>query len=335
MKNLITTAMLWIVISMSMLNAQYMYDTLHVVEQGVTIAQVIAPKIHDTREDMSWKVLIKQFQTQMQTVKEQVPEYLQYRIDFVRGQRLTIEDDQSIEKVLKYNIQSGSVVPIAQVSKAILLDDRIEVRLFFGDIEDMYTKNYITIIESAFEKMKIRPKLIQGLKDLYFPRDLNYYNNSTAQFEKGPSKKGRLKVAGSIDATVGVFRNDFAFHVNYGLGIAFGRNGDKSLMIALSSLSQYDEEQKRGRSASLFGGVYRINSLISFGFFKGASQGEEDFFNIENRFRISLYPRRGGKFSINWDNPRSERFSIIGFEYGIPLGFGYERNSYKKTKYNY
>jgi len=333
MKNLISTALLWTVLCMSILNAQYKFDTLHIVEQGMTIAQVIAPRIHETREDNSWKVLIEQFQTQMQMVKEQVPEYMQYRIDFVRGQKLTIEDDQPTEKVLKYIIQSGNVVLISQMSKAILIDNRIEVRLLFTDIEDIYTKNYINIIENAFEKMKTRPKLIQGFKDLYFPRDLSYYNNSTAEFEKAPSKFGKLKVTGSVDATVGIFRNDFAFHLNGGLGLAFGRKGNQSLMLAISYIFQYDEEQRIARSMQLIGGEFRMNSLIGFGFYASPEPiGNGDFFDIKFRRRLTLYPRKGGKFSINLDTPNSLESVIVGFEYGIPLGFGYERNSHKKIK---
>jgi len=326
MKKLITTAMLWIAIAMSIMNAQYKYDTLHVIEQGLTIAQVIAPKIHNTKAAGNWSILIEHFQKQMRTVRKEVPEYSRYKIEFVKGQKLTIEDDEPTEKVLKYNIRSGSVIPLAQVSKAILIEGRLEVRLFFNDIEDMYSKNYIAIFETAFEKMKMRPKLVQGMKDMYFPRDEIYYNNSSGLIEKRKSNIGKLKVVGSIDATVGVHRNDFIFNINYGLGVAFGRKGNQSLMLAFSNLYQYDREQSRGESKQLYGGVYRMNSFFSLGCFTGTDRREDDYFHLRHRVSLSLYPRRGGKFTLNWNISQREDDVHIGFEYGIPLDIGFSTN---------
>lgn len=326
MKSLFTTVTLWMLISMSIANAQYKFDTLFVVEQKQIIAQVIAPKIHEVRENENWKLLIEQFQKQMLTVEDQIPEYTQYDIEFVKGQKLTIEDAEVESTIKSYIIKSGTVSSVAQVGKARLLDDRTEIHLFFSDIEEVYSKNYTTLIMTAFNKMKLRPKLVQGLKDLYFPRDRVIYNNSTAEIEQKNFYSNKIRGFGYVDGTIGISKNDFMYSVHYGGGLAFGANRNQKITLDFSYIYQYVDELDTGITEVLLGGTFYPTSWIGFGIHRPLGQPTSPEFGlVRSRFSISLYPKKGGKLILNWNIGHDED-SFFGLEYGIPIRVGFNKN---------
>jgi hypothetical protein len=257
----------------------------------------------------------------MLTVKEQIPVYEQYHIVFDRGTKLTIEEDLTIENVSRYNITSGEVIPMASLNRAVLLDENIELRLYYTNLDDLYTRNYMALINTAFEKMKTKPKFVQGIKDLYFPVDDLYYNSSSAQMEKGSSLFGKPKFVGFADFTVGVHRNDVALSLGYGLGVGFGRKGEQSLMVAINEINQYDDEISASQRIRLIGGVYRPFKAISFGYYAPLGREINDYFDIKSRFTSTLYPQWGGKFTVNVNYTRSDEF-YLGFDFGIPLNIG-------------
>lgn len=321
MKKLITTAMLWALIGMSFMSAQldapYKIDTLQIVEQNIIIAQVVAPNIYTVKKEGNWSMLLESFQKQMRLVKDQIPEYTQYDIHFLKGQKLSIEENLAAEKTIQYDIRSGNVIRSPIQSLAILVDETMEIHLHFNELEELYTRNYGASIANAFEKMKKRPFLIGAVKDVYFPKDRVVYNNSSAEIMK--KKFGKPKFSIFVDGTVGIHRNLPVFNFNSGIGFSFGQYQEKSIYLATSNLYQYDSEVNEGLFTSLLGGVFKPSEQLGVGFFVGDNRREESTtFDVKNRWSIIYYPKFGGNFTVNFN--RSLNGSLyLGVDIGIPL----------------
>ena len=182
------------------------------------------------------------------------------------------------------------------------------------------------MIDDAFEKMEYHPKITRD----YYADNLSY-DFSSAQIRNNKKKKKviKLKYNAFVEGTVGFHRNKPTLGLSTGAGIVL--NDKLSYFLTVNMLNQFSEEANRGRSVLLIGLKLQMSKFISIGFAERSRTRGDSIFEIENRFSLSIYPPKGGKISINYNNPFNEDIRSFGFEYGIPIGFGFDLNSIKKA----
>jgi len=253
MKALFSTVILWAWISMSIVHGQVFNSrldiytqNLNVYHQGELVAIVSAQKIHDIKEDDRWRKLLTSFNKNLESIKDQIPEYLIYKIDYKKDYNLIVEE---VEGVVRYKVNEGQTTFDAHQSKAILSAQDFEIQINFGGLNDLFENNYEEMIESAM--------LSLGKKHRRFKR----YNYSYSKKEMIEQKtKNKIKFVIPINGTIGVFRGRPIYEQHGGLGISIKKQNEERnqlLYVFFGTLYQYEEEIEAMKNSALVGAAWK------------------------------------------------------------------------------
>lgn len=250
---ILSTVLLWTAILMftTSLKAQ-MLDTLHILNQNKVYAQVITTDIEVQKKLPTWKQLMANFENNLNDIKQQIPEYLIYKITYRNPQNLQIE---AVDDVVKYEWSNGEMTMASRQSVAYLIQKDLHIHLYFNTIEDLINTDYSTMIEKGMQNITKKSSI---LKRTYFPQDNYFYSFSGAEMLKKSVSKSKPEWIVIATPYLGILRNTPLMELNTGIGVL--RKGKKwTNLYAFINLSyQYDMELKQ----------HHINEMIGIAFSK-------------------------------------------------------------------
>lgn len=333
MKAFFSTVILWTCILISGIPAQsidiaeYTYykntrnnditDTLHVIKQDILYVQVATPKIHDLKHSNKIPRLLIAFREQFKTIQSQIPEYLIYKITYVKNINLTVEEVQGI---VKYYVEDGESKFAENQNVAILIDGNLKIYLYFNEINDLFTQKYETMISNAFEKIN-RPNFFKrtySLKDEYF------YSYSKGKMVKGGGlKPSKPKSSFVINGSAGFFNNEPIYESGAGYGIFFGQRKRRFIYMYAGAVYQFDKELKNHEYDVIIGLGYKpfSNSKVSIAVPLSGSEGEPRVYD-DVLFRLSgtYYPFKNVNVDVHLFF--TEREGDFFYYPGVSIGFG-------------
>ncbi len=316
MKNLFTTVLLWGVIFMANVNAQIQVaDTLRIINEDIMYCKVAHPDIHSLKTNAVYKELIYSFQTQLESIKEQIPEYLNYRITYVKDYNLIIEE---VTGIVKYRVEDGKIADSYSENVALLQFENLKIQLFFNNMEELLTMDYEHMIETAISDLKSRKRIFSALtKDIM---DNYAYSYSEKKLAKGDGINPQNGFGLFINASVGLFKNDPIYEYSIGAGYVFGGNKQNWLYCFIGRAHQFNKEINTDVRTTLMGIAYKPSRYFSTHFAIPLNKEETYRENIPFRYGLTVYPFRG--LSVTTFFYHSDKEGDGSFFPGISIGYG-------------
>lgn len=304
MKALFSTVILWAGIFMTIALGQDTFNqrpdaytqNLNVYHQNELVAVISGTNIHEIKESDQWRVLLNAFKENLESVKNQIPEYLIYKIVYQKDYNLIVEE---VEGIVRYKVTNGQSNFDSYQSKAILHDQDYAIHLNFGKIDDLFNNEYEAMIESAMSMLGKKPGI---LKRSYFPK-FNYdYSYSKKQMMTNKEKTD-LKLVIPINATVGLFRARPIYELTLGLGVSFKKQSEKrsGLLYAFySNAYQYNQELAKTQVNSLVGLAWKFRRVgsISIAF---PTEKEGIYEDVDIRIGGTVHSRNNLAVSFYWN----------------------------------
>ena len=190
MKALFSTVVLWAGILMtctfgqSSEEVQNYTQNLNIYAENELVIVVSGQSVHEISETNEWRNLMTSFRKNLKSVKDQIPEYLIYKIEYQKDYNLIVEE---VEGIVRYDVNEGTSQFAKNQSKAILKAKNFEIQLNFESLDSLIERDYETMITSAMSKLKTKPGKFSRA---YFPKyNYNYsYSNKEMLDEKIKTK---------------------------------------------------------------------------------------------------------------------------------------------------
>ncbi len=345
MKYLITTVILWAGILMPNSNAQYQFldpyvdkaysniyandqnvlgDTLSIFNQDELYIKIATSDIQKLKHSADIYDLISDFKTNLSSVINQVPRYDIFTIAYVKNQSLKVEE---VKGIVKYQVENGEMVKAHNQSTVHLLTENLQVTFYVNELEDLQTRNYNSMIKSAFATVKRGANFRQKVNS---PRNEFFYSYSKGKLVDGYEKvKFANRFSLVVGGTIGFFKSSPIYELNTGLGYNFGVKNKHMAYLFLGQLFQYNSDLERPEVANIYGVGFKPNNRgsVSFGLIQ-----TEDFKTLESmtkfddiKFRATFtgYPTKGVSISGHFyfgdffDDDSIDAFPAISFGFGF------------------
>lgn len=292
MKALFSTVILWAGLFMSLLSGQDLVDRqlhytskLNVYQQNEIVAIVSCRDLHKLNKGVEWKNLLNSFKENLGSVKDEIPEYLIYKIDYEKDYNLIIEE---VEGIVRYRVDNGQTNFKPGQSIAMLRAEDFIIQLNFGKLDDLLSDNYMSMIESAMSKIGEKQGLIMRT---YFPKNKFHYSFSKNEMMK-IKHKTKVKLVVPLTGTVGFFKGSPIYESSFGIGFSLQKENkeDYNLFYAYSSLLfQYNKELAKSEGEALWGLAWQTKA-VTFGL--GFPSSKEGFFrDVDMRFSTTVRAR--------------------------------------------
>lgn len=343
MKYLITTVILWagILISNSkaqdvFLHAEVFYDniysnaqntlgdTLSIFNQNELFIKIASSDIQQLKHSADIYDLISGFQTNLSTVINQVPRYDIFSITYVKNQSLKVEE---VNGIVKYQVENGAMVKAHNQSTVNLWTENLQVIFYVNELEDLQTRNYNSMIKSAFAKVKRGANFRQKVNS---PRNEFFYSYSKGKLVDGYEKvKFTNRFSLVFGGTIGFFKANPIYELSSGIGYNFGVKNKRMVYLFLGQLFQYNQDLERPEVANLYGVGFKPNKRGSISFaivqtedFK-TSNSITKFDDVKFRTTFTGYPTKGVSISGHFyfgdffDDDSIDAFPTISFGFGF------------------
>ena len=304
MKALFSTVILWAGIFMTIAQGQDIFNkrldlytrNLNVFHQNELVAIISGTGMHEIKASDQWRRLLNSFKENLESVKDDIPEYLIYKIEYQKDYNLIVEE---VEGIIRYKVTDGQSNFDSNQSKAILKDRNCTIQLNFGNLNDLLSRDYETMIESAFANLGKKPGKFESV---YFPKSNYNYSFSKKQMLT-KEEKTDLKFLIPVNATVGIFRGSPIYEFSFGLGLSFKKPSEErsNLLYAFySSAFQYDKELEKTEVNYLAGLAwkYKRAGTISVAFPMEKDGIYEDF---DIRLGATVHTRNNLAVSMYWN----------------------------------
>lgn len=325
MKNLIATVILWTGLFMSHAIAQNNSgDTLNIFSQEELFIKIASPNIHKLKHSADIYELISEFKTNLSSVVDQIPKYDIFTISYVKSQSLKVEE---VQGTVKYQVENNQMVKAHNQNIVHLIAPDLQVTFYINEMEDFQTRNYESMIKSAFAKVKRGSKLRQKINS---PINEFFYSYSKGEMVDGYERvkfKNRFGIV--VGATVGFFKSKPIYEVSTGIGYNFGVKNNNMLYLYLGQLYRYDESLERPEVANLLGIGLKTGKTGSF----SLALVNTETFNTKSsltkfddvKFRVTgtAYPTKGISISAHFyfgnffDDDILDAFPSVSFGFGF------------------
>ena len=319
MKSFTTTAMLLLGALLFQLKAQNIYlgDTLRIIEAGELKMELRAKNYHYLKTKSDWPGLIASFYQHLQEVRAQVPDYENFRIQYLQDLSMSIEEVQQLNK---FKVEQGKIQRIRKKNIAQLIKPGLEIYIYFDEIAELFATDYELKIGEALEKIN------SGPTDSFFNalgKNRKYYSLTEKKLIKNPFVENRgVKPVYVFGLSLGLFKNKPIYEFSgIGFGLSFGENHRRMIYLSYTWLNQYNEENQKLHINSLLGINYKFDKLgmIELAFPLGDRKLDNYLLN-DLRYRLSatVFPVKGISISTDFYMEKDNR--IVP---GIRLGYGF------------
>lgn len=291
MKILLTTVLLWGGMFMSQLEAQnttkLFGDSLNIFERNETYARVIFKDIHKLTKTTELEDLLTSFFHHLELVKANIPEYLNYQINYDEGNSLTVEE---VIGITKYKIGADQQLSEFKQSVAHLKKGDLHVFLYFNKLEDLVTQKFALTISNALDKIKeIKPIKRAFSKNSFRTYNYSYSENRLLKDKEHYSSKRRFTIVSS--GSIGLYKDQAIYEVSSGFGFFIGAKRNNLLYLSDVFFFQYDEERDKTipSKAIELGFLFVQQAAIKF----AIPYREGKVFNdIDYRLSVNVYPKK-------------------------------------------
>ncbi len=343
MKYLITTVILWAGILLPNSTAQdldlyienaynqifspnqnTLGDTLNIFNQDELFITIGTSDIQKLKHSADIYNLISDFKTNLSSVINQVPRYDIFTITYIKNQSLKVEE---VKGIVKYQVKNSEMVKAHNQSTVHLLTENLHVIFYVNELEDLQTRNYNSMIKSAFAKVKRGANFRQKINS---PRNEFFYSYSKGKLVDGYEKvKFANRFSLVIGGTIGFFKSNPVYEINTGLGYNFGVKNKRMAYLFLGQLYQYNSDLERPEMANIYGVGFKPNKRgsISFGLVQTEDfktlESETRFDDLKYRLTFTGYPTKGvsvsGHFYFGdfFDDDSIDAFPSISFGFGF------------------
>ncbi len=312
---LILTALLCICFATLGLSAQSsLVDTIRIMNGEQMSARIIHKDIHQLKADPAYKELINSFQSNLESIINELPDYLNYKITYVKDVNLIMEE---IKGVSKFRVENGQITGAYNSNTAVLHSEDLKVELFFDKIEEIISTDFNIVFDKAIAELKNRKKVLRPLTSLV-RNDYTYYYGSGI-LTKGDSQNEKRRSLGLVfTPSIGTYRDDPIYEYQLGLGLVSKDN--KRLVYAFAKLAhQYNRESKKVGSTPLWGIAYKFSkyTAIQFAF---PIRTQELYSTLDFQAGFTLYPFKGLAITT-YHNSRPFGLARPGFMPAISIGY--------------
>jgi len=313
MKAFFATVVLWTGILITTIQAQEINARLDIYQQNLNVFYqnelaviVSGQNIHEIRESGQWRSLLSSFLKNLESVKDEIPEYLIYKIEYEKDFNMVVEE---VEGIVKYKVENGQANFAPNQSRAFLKEEGYTLQINFGELDELFSNNYEAMIESAMNNLGKKPG---QMKRVYFPR-YNYDYSFSKQEMMKPRKEINFNLVLPINGTIGLFRGKPIYESGIGLGVSIKEKKSKKYSTVygfISTVFQYNDELNRMDLGFLSGVAvkFKRSGTLSFAFPNGDTG--RIFEGVDLRIGTTLHTKKSLAFTIFWN---------IGFDRELAL----------------
>lgn len=324
MKALFSTVVLWTGIFLTLAQAQDINTRLDTYQQNINVFNkneltviVSGPNVHEIKESGQWRNLLNSFLKNLESIKDQIPEYLIYKIEYQKDFNLVVEE---VEGIVKYKVENGQTNFAPNQSRAVLNDEDYFIEINFGELNDLFSNDYEAMIESAMANLGRKPG---GIERSYAPK-YNYDYSFSKKEMLEPRKEREISFVIPINGTIGLFRGKPIYETGGGLGISIKeKNSGKysTIYIFASTVFQYNDESQK-METDLLSGIaikFRRTGTLSFAFPSSDAGGIYE--GVDLRFGTTFHSKKAIDFSVFWnvgfDDDLSDSFPSAAFGFSF------------------
>ncbi|MEM1324713.1 MAG: hypothetical protein AAGI23_02105 [Bacteroidota bacterium] len=296
------------IVMMGSLQAQstlYPKRVFDIQREGQIYMTLEIPSFGFKRFTYDWKVLLIDFQENLQSIQSEVPTYNIYNINYDKGVSMRIED---VNDIVKYKVEDNRTTTATRQSKAILREGEFSMTLYFSQLDDLFSDEYRYMIIDAMAKWN---------KTIKIWRTDFTYSYTEGKMVKGyePDPLGK-RITFVVGPSIGVYKNRPIYELVTGVGATFGRERQNLFYLFTSQVYQYQEEAELFDNLDYLVGMAYSNSTF----------GAHLAIPVDNRFReeyylrygISFYPVKGLTLNAHFFLPKEN-----GTLYGFSVGYGF------------
>jgi len=264
MKILLATVLLWSGMFMTQLQAQktieFIGDSLNIYNRNEIYARVICKNVHQLHNENQLQELLTSFFDHLESVKDQIPEYLNSQIIYIAGTSLKVEEISGIQK---YRVDNKDLTPAFNQNIAYLTNGKLHIFLYFDKLESLLNQGYSLTISNAINKIGDGKKVKKFYNRGYYG-SYNYSYSEDRLLERNNGKKLGRSYTFIGSGSLGLYKDRPIYEINLGLGFYIGKRKRNLIFISNNRLYQYDKERDRMQEANMLElGLYS-HSLVSF-----------------------------------------------------------------------